>query len=89
MAAQLVVDSFLNGESRKRGKFRSNGNSLFLYDREVVRRTPDNRLEIKIHGNASITVKRFLSRIPNVTVCHRRFELLLNNAPWDGEWTVV
>jgi len=87
--AQMVINSFLNQECRKREKFRSTGDTLNIYEQEIARRRNDNRLEVRIANRASPTLKRFLNRLPGVHVYHRNFILYLNGNRWDGNWTIV
>ena len=72
--AQMVINSFLNNSCRKRDKFKTTGNSLYIYGGEVARKR-DNRIEIKISGYASPTLKRFINRLPGVHVYHKNFIL--------------
>ena len=87
--AQMVINSFLNNSCRKREKFRSTGDTLHIYGQEIVRRRNDNRLEIRTAGRASLTLKRFINKLPGVHVYHRKFQLYLNGERWDGNWIIV
>jgi hypothetical protein len=87
--AQMVVNSFLNNSCRKREKFRSTGDKLYIYEQEIARKIDDNIMEIRTANYASPTLKRFLNRLPGVHVYHRKFQLYLNGNPWDGDWIIV
>lgn len=84
-----VVSAWLEGRSKRDGNTRTDGTTLWLYDSAIAEQDPDTGISVTIADHDTATTRSRLNEIPGVQVSHRRGQLYLNGAPWDGTWTTI
>lgn len=88
-----VTAAFIAGQPKRVAKTHTDGESFFLHGNEIARKK-GKELEITNAGWPTVTTRERLNGILqaagiNARVSQKANTQMLNDEPWDGEWTKV
>lgn len=94
MVTDAIAQAFLEGKKRRVANTSTDGQTIWLHNNAIARKSGDGSVEITLAGWPTATTRERLNGLLNALgvnkrVSQRAGSQMLDGKPWDGEWTNV
>lgn len=94
MVTDTIAQAFAEGKKRRVANTSTDGQTIWLHNNPIARKTGDGGIEISLAGWPTMTTRERLNGLMqalgiNKRITQRAGNQMLDGKPWDGDWTNV